>query len=149
MNTPPFWQTKTLQEMTQNEWERLCDRCGRCCLHKLEDEETDDVYYTSVACKLLNTHSCQCSDYTNRKQQVPECTVLTISDIQHFHWLPKTCAYRLLSEKKPLPTWHPLVSDSFNSVHQAGISVQGWAQSERDITGENLEDYIIPHQMVG
>ena len=149
MNTPPFWQTKTLQEMTQNEWERLCDRCGRCCLHKLEDEETDDVYYTSVACKLLNTHSCQCSDYTNRKQQVPECTVLTISDIQHFHWLPKTCAYRLLSEKKPLPTWHPLVSDSFNSVHQAGISVQGWAQSERDITGENLEDYIITHQMVG
>ena len=135
--------------MTKNEWERLCDRCGRCCLHKLEDEETDDVYYTSVACKLLDTNSCSCSDYHHRKQLVPECTVLTINDLEHFHWLPQTCAYRLISEKKPLPYWHPLVSGSFDTVHQAGISVKDWVQSERDIAVEDLEDYIIPHQMIG
>ena len=148
MTAKPFWETKTLAEMTAGEWESLCDRCGRCCLHKLEDEDTDAVYYTSVACKLLDTTSCQCQDYPNRKDIVPECTVLTLKDVELFHWLPETCAYRLVSERKPLFDWHPLVSGSGASVHQAGISVQGWVHSENDIAEDDLEDYIIPHCMI-
>ncbi|WP_299725973.1 YcgN family cysteine cluster protein [uncultured Endozoicomonas sp.] len=148
LNSSPFWQTKSLEEMSAEEWESLCDRCGKCCLHKLEDEDTGDVYYTSVACKLLDTKSCQCTDYPNRKQIVPDCTVLTIKDIRHFHWLPDTCAYRLISENKPLYDWHPLISGSGKSIHTAGISVKGWALSENDIGDDDLEDFIIPHQMV-
>ena len=145
---PPWWTTKTLEQMTPEEWESLCDRCGRCCLHKLEDEDTLDVYYTSVACTLLDTDSCLCKDYPNRKQSVPECTALAIKDIAQFHWLAPTCAYRLISEGRPLFDWHPLVSGSSESVHQAGISVRGWAKSENDIAGEDLADYIIPHTMI-
>ena len=145
---PPWWTTKTLEQMTPEEWESLCDRCGRCCLHKLEDEDTNEVYYTSVACTLLDTNNCQCRNYSNRKQIVPECTILAIKDIAHFHWLVPTCAYRLISEGRPLFDWHPLVSGSSESVHQAGISVRGWAQSENDVAGEDLRDYIIPHTMI-
>ena len=148
MTAKPFWETKALSEMTTAEWESLCDRCGRCCLHKLEDEDTDDVYYTSVACKLLDTSSCKCKDYPNRKDIVPECTVLTLKDVELFHWLPETCAYRLISERKPLFSWHPLVSGSDESVHQASISVKGWVHSENDIAEDDFEDYIIPHTMI-
>lgn len=144
MKAHPFWQHKSLQEMTPSEWESLCDRCGRCCLHKLEDADSGDVYYTSVACKLLDTHSCQCTDYPHRKQEVPGCTLLTINDLEHFHWLPATCAYRLVSEDKPLPPWHPLVSNSPETIHQAGVSVRGLACSEQDINEDELEDFIIP-----
>ncbi len=144
----PWWTTKTLAQMTPEEWESLCDRCGRCCLHKLEDEDTGEVYYTSVACKLLDTESCQCRDYTNRKQSVPDCTSLTVREIAQFHWLPPTCAYRLISEGQPLFDWHPLVSGYRESVHQAGISVKEWVQSENDIAEEDLEDFIIPHTMI-
>ncbi|MFK0573900.1 YcgN family cysteine cluster protein [Endozoicomonas sp.] len=148
MTTQPFWETKALSEMTIEEWESLCDRCGRCCLHKLEDEDTDEVYYTSVACRLLDTDSCQCQDYPNRKQIIPDCTVLTLEDIKNFHWLPESCAYRRISEKKPLSDWHPLISGTFESVHTAGISVKGWVHSESDVNVDDLEDFIIPHVMV-
>ena len=144
MSNTPFWKTKNLEQMSFDEWESLCDGCGRCCLHKLEDEETDEVYYTSVACQLLDTQSCQCRDYDNRKTLVPECTKLTIADIPHFHWLPATCAYRLVSEGKELPQWHQLVSGSAESIHAAGISVRRYARSERAIPEEDWEDYIIP-----
>ena len=149
LNNSPFWQTKKLDEMTPEEWESLCDRCGKCCLHKLEDEDNGDVYYTSVACKLLDTKSCTCSNYADRKKLVPECTVLTVNDIQHFHWLPATCAYRLINENKPLYNWHPLVSGAYQTTHKARASVKGWVVSENELGEEDdLEDYIIPHEMI-
>lgn len=144
----PFWQTKALSEMTTSEWESLCDGCGRCCLQKLEDEDTGEVHYTSLACQLLDTESCQCSDYPNRKAKVPECLKLGIEDIPHFHWLPESCAYRLLAEGKPLYDWHPLISGDKNSVHGAGISVQKFAISETEVYAESWEDYIIPAHMI-
>lgn len=144
MTKKPFWQLKSLTEMTTQEWESLCDGCGRCCLHKLEDEDTGEVHYTTIACQLLDTLSCQCSDYPNRKTQVPECLKLGIDDIPAFHWLPDTCAYRLLAEGKPLADWHPLVSGSSTSVHEAGISVQCYAIDEQTVPEEDWEDYIIP-----
>ena len=140
----PFWTTKSLEEMTPAEWESLCDGCGRCCLHKLEDEDTGEVHYTAVACQLLDTHSCQCQDYPNRKQLVPECLKLGVDDIPQFHWLPETCAYRLMSEGENLPDWHPLISGSRDRVHKAGMSVRAFAIPENAVPEEDWEDYIIP-----
>lgn len=144
----PFWQRKTLKEMTLQEWERLCDRCGRCCLHKLEDEEDGEVYYTAVGCRLLDTQTGHCLNYKKRKQLVPGCTVLTLQRVDEFHWLPQTCAYRLLSENKPLYDWHPLLSGTFSSVHEAGISIHGWVHSEKEVPEDEWEDHIIPHEMI-
>lgn len=136
-----FWKRKSLRQMSRAEWESLCDGCGRCCLHKLEDEETGEMFATNVACRLLDRRTARCSDYANRKRQVPDCVRLTPALVRQLDWLPPTCAYRLLEEGEPLPDWHPLLTGDPESVHRAGISVRGWTISETD-AGE-LEDHII------
>lgn len=133
LDNAPFWETTTLVEMTPEQWESLCDGCGKCCLHKFEDEDSGEVYVCNVACQLLDLDSCRCSDYSNRKVRVPDCTVLTIGNLEDFTWLPKTCAYRLVYEGKPLELWHPLISGDAESVHQAGISVRGRVISEDEV----------------
>ena len=126
----PFWKAKALAEMSEAEWESLCDGCGKCCLHKLQDADTEEILSTNVACRLLDLKSCQCSDYTNRKVKVPDCVQLTPETAGTLPWLPPTCAYRLLAEGEDLPHWHPLVSGSSETVHAAGISVRGRSISE-------------------
>lgn len=128
----PFWKTKTLGEMTTGEWESLCDGCALCCMHKIEDEETGEIFYSDLACKLLDLSTCRCSDYANRISKVPECLRLTPGDTAAFDWLPSTCAYKRLARGQDLLPWHPLVSGDSDSVHQANISVLGKAVSEND-----------------
>ena len=136
-----FWQTKTLAQMSQAEWEALCDGCGRCCLVKLEDEETGDIALTDIACRLLENQRCKCKQYDMRHEIVADCVRLTPQNISQLKWMPKSCAYRLLAEGKDLAWWHPLISGNKETVHQAGISIQGKTVSEDD----NLqpEDRII------
>lgn len=137
----PFWETKRLEEMNAQEWESLCDGCARCCLEKLEDADTGVVSYTNVACALLDVEACRCSNYTQRKKFMPDCERLTIRNIKFLHWMPSTCAYKLLADGKPLPEWHPLVTGDPQSVHKAGISVRG-----RAVPGDqagDLEDHIV------
>ncbi|GKR07967.1 hypothetical protein KAM463_35320 [Aeromonas caviae] len=112
VQTAPFWQAKSLQQMTMTEWESLCDGCGKCCLNKLIDEDTEELVFTNVACNLLNTKTCQCSDYGNRFKKEPDCLQITHDKIAEFNWLPSTCAYRLLAEGQGLPEWHPLITGS-------------------------------------
>ena len=126
-----FWKTKRLEEMSGEEWERLCDGCGRCCLHKLRDEDSDEVLFTNVACRLLDTSSCRCSDYAHRRRRVPDCEQLTPASVRAIDWLPPSCAYRRLAEGKTLLWWHPLVSGRAETVHEAGISVRGRCVDER------------------
>ena len=141
--TSSFWKTKALSEMDKSEWESLCDGCGQCCLVKLEDEETDDLYITNVACHLLNIETCRCTDYEHRLEKVSMCLSLTMEEPGAFKWLPETCAYRRLSEGKDLMRWHPLLSDNNESVHQAGISVRDFAQSEEYIHPDQLPEHVI------
>lgn len=121
----PFWETKSLSEMSDSEWESLCDGCGKCCLAKLEDADTGEIHWTSIGCRLFDEQSCRCSDYDNRIERVADCVRLTPDNVASIVWLPKTCAYRLLAEGKSLPAWHPLVSGDRESVHKAGISMRG------------------------
>ncbi len=137
-----FWKTKTLRQMSPSEWEALCDGCGKCCLVKLIDDLTDDLHYTTVACKLLDCESCQCGDYENRKTLVEDCVILSPRLIEELNWMPSTCAYRLIHEGKDLYWWHPLMSGSPDTVHEAGISVQGRAISEREVKDSELFEYI-------
>lgn len=139
----PFWERKTLAELSQEEWESLCDGCGRCCLHKLEDEDTGLVYYTDVACRLLDTATCRCTNYTARLEHVPDCVVLKPANLDDLTWMPGTCAYRRLAEGRSLADWHPLVSGNTDSVHRAGISVHGRCVPEKDVETEDLEEHVI------
>ena len=137
-----FWEKKPLNKMSQDEWEALCDGCGKCCLNKLEDEDTEEVALTRVACRLLDDATCRCSHYENRHQFVPDCIVLKPDNLDtHAYWMPLTCAYRLLSENKPLPSWHPLCSGSRQSVHLEGMSVRAFAK--RSKSGDLLEHNLI------
>ncbi len=136
-----FWKIKKLAEMTDEEWESLCDKCGKCCLHKLEDEDTGEIAFTNVACKLINLKTCRCTRYSERTRLVADCLDLKHHSFTQFNWLPSTCAYRLLNDGKELPAWHPLVSGSAASVKRAGISISSYAIKESDAA--NLEDHII------
>jgi len=139
----PFWKRKRLGEMSPEEWESLCDGCGLCCLQKLEDEADNAVYFTDVACKLLDLRSCRCSNYAERKTYVPDCVSLDAKNVAAISWLPRTCAYRLLAEGKPLRRWHHLVCGDRNAVHAAGISRAGRMVSETMIDPSEWEDRII------
>lgn len=140
----PFWKRKPLSKMTDSEWESLCDGCGRCCLVKLEDEDTGDIYFTDVGCRLLDGTSCRCSDYRHRTKQVEDCVRLRPDNVGTLNWLPPTCAYRLLAQGKDLYWWHPLVSGDPKTVHAAGISIRGrLSGSEEDVPGEDIEDHIV------
>jgi uncharacterized protein len=139
----PFWMSKSLDAMTQDEWESLCDGCGQCCLLKVEEEDTGKIYVTKVACHLLNVGSCQCSDYENRHASVPDCVVIKPDELRRIPWLPRTCAYRRLAEGRGLAWWHPLVSGTTETVHQAGVSVRGRARSEKRVQLDAIEKYIV------
>lgn len=139
----PFWQEKTLEEMTDAEWESLCDGCGRCCLNKLEDWDTGAIAWTNVACRLLDHDSCRCSDYPGRSKIVPDCIRLTPEEVRTLSWMPPTCGYRLIAEGQDLPWWHPLVSQDPATVHEAGISVRGRVVSEDGMEPEELEFHLV------
>ena len=133
----PFWRAKTLDEMSASEWESLCDGCGRCCLVKLEDEDSGKIHFTDIGCKLLDAKTCRCLDYGRRHRRVPDCVKLTPAAVRELGWLPSTCAYRLVAEGRDLFDWHPLVSGSPDSVHEAGVSVRGRVSaSESDLAPE-------------
>ena len=136
-----FWETKTLAELDRGQWEALCDGCGKCCLHKLEDDQTGELYPTNVACKLLDRRSAQCKDYKNRRAYVPDCVRLDVGNVFTTDWLPSTCAYRLRANGKALPDWHYLVSGDREAVHRAGESTRGWTVSE-DEAGD-LEFHLV------
>ncbi|HUZ67865.1 MAG TPA: YcgN family cysteine cluster protein [Beijerinckiaceae bacterium] len=140
---PPFWR-KPLDKLTEAEWESLCDQCGRCCLVKLEDEDTGRVHFTNLGCRLLQSQNCRCGDYENRQSRVPDCVKLTPATVSEIPWLPPTCAYRLVAEGKDLMWWHPLVSGSTETVHEAGVSVRNRvAASEDDVRLANYPKFIV------
>lgn len=139
-----FWEQKRLSEMSHEQWEQLCDGCGRCCLHKLEDEQDGRMYYTRAACELLDIGSCRCKNYEQRQTFVPDCIQLSIEQAHYFDWLPETCAYRLLAEGEPLPQWHPLITGDPESVVRAGVSVRHIAVPEDQI--EDITEEVIALQ---
>lgn len=145
MTTDRFWETKTLAELDRGQWEALCDGCGKCCIHKLEDEETGELYPTNVACRMLDRRAGQCKDYRNRRAYVPDCVRLTVKNVYTTDWLPATCAYRLRANGEKLPDWHYLVSGDREAVHRAGESTRGWTVSEDD-AGE-LEFHLVDRKL--
>lgn len=147
----PFWREKTLEEMTHEEWESLCDGCGRCCLNKLEDWDTAEIYWTNIACSQLDCESCRCMSYATRFEVVPDCIDLTPKMVRTVSWLPPTCAYRLVRDGQELFDWHPLISGDPESVHKAGISVRGRVVPEAGLTPEDFEDYMVtwPEEVPG
>ena len=142
--TPRFWEKKRLDRMSRREWEALCDGCGKCCLNKLEDEETGEVALTRVACRLFDDTTCRCAQYPIRHQFVPECIVLKPENIErNLYWMPVTCAYKRLWLGQGLPDWHPLLTGSPDSVHDAGVSMLQRTVSEFEVADEDWEDHII------
>ena len=139
----PDWINKPLVDMTPDEWEALCDGCGRCCLFKLEDVDSGEIIFTNVACKLLDSDTCRCTDYEHRFQLAPGCVQLTPKNVQEFNWLPASCAYRQLILEKPLAWWHPLISESPHTVHDVGISMRGRTIPEGEADLDHLEQYAI------
>jgi len=140
----PFWKTKTLEQMSQREWESLCDGCGRCCLNKLEDIDTGETHFTDVGCKLLDTQACRCKDYKNRQRKVPDCVKLTPRGVRRIVWLPPSCAYKLVAEGRDLYWWHPLVSGDPETVHTSGASVRGRVTlDETQVPDDELENHIV------
>jgi uncharacterized cysteine cluster protein YcgN (CxxCxxCC family) len=139
----PFWKTKILEEMTPEEWESLCDGCGKCCLHKIEDMDTGEVFFTDVACRLLDINNCRCKDYQHRSEVVSDCLVLTPGLLKEISWLPESCAYRRLAEGRDLTWWHPLVSGDQHTVFQAGISICGKIVSEDMVNLEHIEERVV------
>jgi uncharacterized cysteine cluster protein YcgN (CxxCxxCC family) len=139
-----FWRRKTLREMTRPEWESLCDGCALCCLHKVEDEDTEEVFYTTVVCHLLDTENCQCTEYERRCELVPTCIRLQPEDVETFTWLPPTCSYRLIHEGQGLPDWHPLLTGERRSVIEANASVLSvYEVKDNEITEDQLIDYVL------
>lgn len=139
----PFWRTKTLDELSSEEWESLCDGCGQCCLVKLQDEDTDELLHTRLACKLLDIGACRCTDYANRHGRVSDCAVVSPETVRKLDWLPHSCAYRLVAEGKELKWWHPLVSGDPETVHQAGVSVRAWATSEEGVPEHKFDRFVV------
>ena len=138
-----FWEQKKLNELSRSEWEQLCDGCGQCCLVKLQDDDTDEIFATDVVCRFLNPHSGHCSVYAERAIKKPECFVIERGNAEHMSWLPKSCAYRLRYEEKPLPAWHSLIRGNRAAMVDADISVAGWCVSEQDIDEDELPERII------
>ncbi|MGJ8564623.1 MAG: YcgN family cysteine cluster protein [Alphaproteobacteria bacterium] len=138
-----FWKTTPMGEMSPEQWESLCDGCGKCCCIRLEDEDTQDIYITDVACHLFDAGTCQCSDYSNRSVKVPDCVTLTPGNVEQLYWMPMTCSYRLVANGEDLPEWHHLVSGSRDTIHEAGMSVQDAVQNEKDVPEDDLPHHIV------
>ncbi|MDZ7906563.1 MAG: YcgN family cysteine cluster protein [Cypionkella sp.] len=145
---PRFWETIPLTKMTAPEWEALCDGCGKCCLNKIEYEDTGEVEYTRVACRLLDGATCRCGNYAQRFTYVPECVRLNPKTLPKVaYWLPATCAYKLLHQGNPLPNWHPLITGDPDSVHLAGQSVRGITVSEAAVDEDDWDDYLLEQEL--
>ena len=142
-SSEPFWEVKSFDEMTREEWESLCDGCAKCCLFKIEEDDTGKISFTDIACRLLDIHTCRCQVYEHRSEIVKDCIHLTPETIHDVHWLPESCAYRRLLEGRGLARWHPLVSGDRESIHQADISVLGKVVSEKDIDLSEIEDRVV------
>ena len=141
-NNNRFWETTPLAEMNTEQWESLCDGCGKCCVIKLEDVDDGTIYYTDIGCKLLDQNNCRCQNYPERKKIVPDCVILKPDTLEALPWMPSTCAYRLLHENQPLPDWHPLITGDPDSTHQAGQSVAGKIFTEGDIAEDDYPSHI-------
>lgn len=138
-----WWNTLPLEALDTKQWEALCDGCAKCCLHKLEDADSGEVYYTKVRCRYLNEQNCRCTDYANRSTLVPHCIDLQQAEVSQLHWLPTTCAYRLRAAGEPLPAWHPLESGSPESVHSSEVSIRGRSISDEFVHPDGYDEHIV------